>query len=163
MRRRPSAFDLVVLFAGVILLALVVSNLPQVLRAARAEAGVHGTFTAQSRSCVSHPGHLACNWQGAYSSDDGTISRNDILLYGDGPELSVGAQTRARDTGRAAYVYAMAGSREWIVSALLALAGGFLILRSGLHRLLRAAFSRRPSPAPEPDNADGEDHTIHAQ
>jgi hypothetical protein len=128
MRRRLSGFDVLLLVAGAGLLALVLPGLPQALRAADADAGVHGSFTARDRVCTGHPGHTACNWQGTFRSEDGTSVRTGILLYGDGPGLRAGATTAARDIGRRGHVYMPAGSREWILSALLAAAGLLLLL-----------------------------------
>ncbi|GGV41464.1 hypothetical protein GCM10010182_77620 [Actinomadura cremea] len=142
MTSRPSAFDVMLIIAGVLLLALVLPGVPQVVRAARADAGVHGTFVAESRSCTSHPGHTACSWRGRFRSWDGTIDRHDVYLYGDGPGLRTGTRAEARDIGRAGHVYLMAGSREWILSVLLAL-GGLGLIRRGSRPLWAAAGHRR--------------------
>ncbi|MEU8124833.1 hypothetical protein AB0C21_39495 [Spirillospora sp. NPDC049024] len=120
--------------AGVLLLALVLPGLPQVVRAAQADVGVHGTFVAQDRNCITHPGHTACTWRGRFRSDDGTIDRHDVYLYGNGPGVRAGTPARARDIGRAGHVYLMAGSREWVFSALLAI-GGLALLRRGARPL----------------------------
>lgn len=52
---RPAAFDVMVMLVGGLILGLVLTQLPQALRAADAEAGTPGVFTAESRSCISHP------------------------------------------------------------------------------------------------------------
>ncbi|MFD0900386.1 hypothetical protein [Actinomadura sediminis] len=123
---------------GALLLAMLLPGLPQVIRAARPDVGVHGTFVAQSRNCITHPGHTACTWRGRFRSDDGTIDRHDVYLYGDGPGLRTGTRAKARDIGRAGHVYLMAGSREWVLSALLAI-GALALIRRGA-RPLWAAF-----------------------
>ncbi|TDB98846.1 hypothetical protein [Actinomadura sp. 7K534] len=134
---RPAAFDVMVMIVGGLLLGLVLTQLPQALRAADAEAGTPGVFTAESRSCISHPGHTSCSWQGRFRSDDGTSRRVDVGLYGDGPGVSPGDQVTARDIGRSGHVYMMSGSREWIMSALLGLLALFLLHRGGLFRMFR--------------------------
>jgi hypothetical protein len=148
VRPRPSAFDVVVALAGVLVLVLSLPNLPQAARAAHPDAGVHGTFIAQGRTCIRHTGHTACNWQGRFTSDDGTITLNGVSLYGDGADVRAGARTSARDVGRTGYVYLMAGSHEWIATMLFIAAGLFLIRRSRLHRLALASFSRSSPRAP---------------
>jgi hypothetical protein len=149
-RWRPSAAELLRLGSGLLLLLLIVPGLPQVIRAADAAAGVRGTFTVQSRTCLRHPGHATCNWQGDFRSHDGSLVRTGIFLYGNGDGLAAGARTAARDVERAGYVYPLSGSREWLLSALLVGIGLLLVLSGGPFRLIRrgAASSGR-----EPDDA----------
>lgn len=143
-RRQVSAFHILVILIGTFLLYLVLPNLGPVIQAARAGAGVQGTFTAERLNCVQHPGHTACNWEGGFRSEDGTVTRADVFLYGGSDGLSKGTSTRARDVGRAGQVYRPAGSHEWIVSALVAVAGVALILKGGLYGAVRSVFARKP-------------------
>ncbi|WP_460338859.1 hypothetical protein [Actinoallomurus acanthiterrae] len=149
MRWRVSAFDVLLALLGAFLLYLVVPNVGPVLRAARSGAGTRGTFTADRLNCVRHPGHTACNWQGAFRSDSGTLTRSHVFLYGGAGGLTAGTHIRARDVGRSGQVYRPAGSHEWILSGLLGLGGLVLCLKgSGLLGMARPARasdgSRRP-------------------
>lgn len=136
---RVSAFDVVVALLGVLLLYLAVPNLTYAIRSARPGDGVSGTFIAQQLNCVQHAGHKACDWRGTFRSDDGTRTRPSVTLYGGAGDLTAAARTKARDIGRASTVYRPAGTHEWILTALLALAGLALLLRAGLYRGGRAA------------------------
>ncbi|WP_143020114.1 hypothetical protein [Sinosporangium album] len=122
-----SAFGMVVAGIGVLLVVLGFQGLGPALAAARAD-GAWGTFTAREVTCIQHPGHEQCSWQGEFRPDTGSAVRADITLYGsDRDTFAPGAVTRAFDTGRRGHVYGPGGSNEWIMSALLLLAGGFLL------------------------------------
>ncbi|GAA4105008.1 hypothetical protein [Actinomadura miaoliensis] len=123
-RRRPSHLGTVLLLlAGAYLLYLSVPNVAPAVRAAKAD-GTPGMFTAQRLQCISHPGHESCSWTGEFRSDDGTIRRADVSLYGSGRNsLHEGERTRAFDIGRESRVYGPDGSREWISIALMILVG----------------------------------------
>ncbi|MFC4586740.1 hypothetical protein [Sphaerisporangium corydalis] len=107
---------------GAFLLYLVIPNIGPAVRAARAD-GAPGVFTARSVSCVEHPGHESCSWMGDFRSDAGGADR-PVALYGsDRDSLRPGMETRAFDVGRPNLVYGPGGSREWVFTALLLLAG----------------------------------------
>jgi hypothetical protein len=143
-RRRPaSSFaPLVAAAVGLLLLAVAVPNVGPALRAARAE-GTPGTFTAERLSCVQHPGHEACTWYGSFRPDDGP-SRADVTLYGGRHGLDEGDRTAAIDIGRTRRVYPPSGSREWIATGLVLLAGLALLVLGG-----RSAWSRHHRPPPD--------------
>jgi hypothetical protein len=141
-RRRPaSSFaPLVAAVVGLLLLAVAVPNVGPALRAARAD-GTPGTFTAERLTCVQHPGHEACTWYGTFRPDDGP-TRADVTLYGGRHGLDEGDRTAAIDTGRSRRVYPPSGSREWIATGLVLVAGLGLLLPAA-----RFAWTRR---RPEP-------------
>jgi hypothetical protein len=94
-------------------------------------------FTAQRLECVEHPGHEACTWYGRFRTMDGVVRNTDIALYGaDRDMLREGQQTQAFDVGRANRVYGPGGSNEWVMTALLLLAGAAALV-SGLVRVVR--------------------------
>ncbi|WP_248964386.1 hypothetical protein [Sphaerisporangium perillae] len=122
-RRRSPVFTVALTLIGAFLLYLAIPNIGPAVRAARAD-GVPGVFTARGLDCIQHPGHESCSWSGDFRSDDGTISRTGIVLYGaDRDALRAGMPTRAVDVGRPSRVYGPGGSREWVFTALLLLAG----------------------------------------
>jgi hypothetical protein len=110
-----SAFSVAVsTVAGAFSLLLAVPNVGPVVRAARAD-GVHGSFEASHVVCISHLGHEACSWYGAFRSVGG--SRGDVYLYGsDRGMLRPGQVVPAVDTGRRGRVYSPSGSHEWILT-----------------------------------------------
>jgi hypothetical protein len=113
--------------AGVLLLLLALPNLDPALRAARGD-GVQGTFVARDLRCVQHPGHELCTWYGVFRRD-GAADRSGVHLYGAGREsLRTGQVVAAIDTGRESRVYPPTGSREWIPTLGLALAGCVLFV-----------------------------------
>ncbi|HEX4817138.1 MAG TPA: hypothetical protein VFV66_30725 [Nonomuraea sp.] len=127
---------------AVLLLVVTVPNLGTVFRAARAD-GVPGTFTAVRLSCVQHPGHVSCVWSGGFRSDDGTVRRTGVELYGsDRDTHRAGTRTRAVDIGHDTRVYGPGGSAEWLFSALLVGLALTILLT------LYAPLLRRPSPRP---------------
>jgi hypothetical protein len=157
MRGGFSPFGAVVSLFGAGLLVLVAPNLGMVLQAATPGAGTPGVFTAEQVSCIQHPGHTACMWQGVFRPADGASTREGVFLYGGREGLAVGQSTEARDVGRANQVYRPDGTREWILSGLLVLAGLFLIVQGGLFGLFRPPrlLRRRPRP-PAPDLSEYE-------
>ncbi|MFI0421679.1 hypothetical protein [Spongiactinospora sp. 9N601] len=125
--RRVSAFDVVVMACGLLLIVLAAQNLGAALAAARGD-GTPGTFTAARVECVLHPGHEQCTWVGEFRSDDGTVRRDGVGFYGsDRAMFTPGRHSRAFDTGRPGHVYGPGGSNEWIVVALLMAAGAGLM------------------------------------
>ncbi|MFD0539372.1 hypothetical protein ACFQY7_42180 [Actinomadura luteofluorescens] len=76
---------------GLVLMFLVVPNAGPVLRASQTGKGTPGVFTARERSCIRHPGHEACTLRGAFRSDDGSVERPTVALYGSGKGLREGA------------------------------------------------------------------------
>ena len=124
---RVTVFNVLIALVGVLLLCLSIPNAGPVLRAARAGDGVQGVFIAQRLSCVRHPGHTACDWTGEFRSATGALIRRDVVLYGGAGRLTTGSHTYARDVGRSGRVYRHPGSHEWILTALLALAGLLLL------------------------------------
>ncbi|MCW2877903.1 MAG: hypothetical protein JWQ95_2003 [Sphaerisporangium sp.] len=127
-RGRSPAFTAVLTLLGAFLLYLVIPNIGPAWRAARAD-GDPGVFTARSVSCVEHPGHESCSWMGEFRSTDGRIDRTRVALYGsDRDSLRPGMETKAVDVGRPNLVYGPGGSREWVFTALLFIAGlGILV------------------------------------
>ncbi|GII91683.1 hypothetical protein [Sinosporangium siamense] len=128
MRRKPlSAFDLTTAAAGLLLVYLGAQSVGPAVAAARAD-GVWGVFTARRLTCVTHPGHEQCTWQGDFRPARGGTPRRNVALYGSGRgTLTPGAVTRAFDTGRDGHVYGPEGSSEWVMSALLLTGGGSLL------------------------------------
>ncbi|GAA4227720.1 hypothetical protein FHR32_000730 [Streptosporangium album] len=119
--KRLGAFDLVIIVGGLMLVLLAATNLGSALAALRG-AGTWGTFTAQRVECVQHPGHEQCSWLGEFRS--GRRLRPEITLYGADRETFVPGQVvRAFDTGRRGHVYGPGGSNEWVMIALLLVAG----------------------------------------
>ncbi|SPL89932.1 unnamed protein product [[Actinomadura] parvosata subsp. kistnae] len=128
VKRRLSAFTLVLAGLGLLLLFWSVPELGPTVRAARAD-GVSGVFTARELRCVQHPGHESCVWAGDFASGDGRVVRHDVELYGsDRTTLTAGRTIQAVDTGRASRVYGPDGSGEWLFTGLLTLAGAALVL-----------------------------------
>ncbi|MET8144107.1 hypothetical protein ABZU32_27695 [Sphaerisporangium sp. NPDC005288] len=142
---RSPVFTVALTLVGAFLLYLAVPNIGPVVRAARAD-GVPGVFTAETLSCIQHPGHESCSWTGEFRSDDGAVQRSEVVLYGaDRESLRPGERARAVDTGRAGRVYGPGGSREWVFTALLLLAGLAIVLfpyARPLRRLLRPPAPR---------------------
>ncbi|NYE10238.1 hypothetical protein [Actinomadura citrea] len=135
--RRPrgvSPFGVLMAVFGLGLMLLVIPNAGPVLRASQTGKGTPGVFTARERSCIRHPGHEACTLRGAFRSDDGSVERPTVALYGSGKGLREGGGARARDVGRSGTVYLRDASHEWIMNVLLLAAGGLLIF-VGLRRL----------------------------
>lgn|GEM_PF-3888207 len=126
------------LTAGLLLMLMAVQNAGPARAAAFAE-GVRGVFTAERVECVRHPGHESCSWLGDFRSDDGTVRRDAIALYGSDREMfEPGAVTPAFDTGRRGHVYGPGGSNEWV-----AVAGLFLLgLTMAAWPVVRAARAR---------------------
>ncbi|WP_433242286.1 hypothetical protein ACQPYK_37795 [Streptosporangium sp. CA-135522] len=119
--KRLTAFDLVIILGGLLLVLLAAQNLGSALAALRGQ-GTWGTFTAGRVECVQHPGHEQCTWLGEFRS--GGQVRPEIAFYGADRETFVPGQTVAAfDTGRRGHVYGPGGSNEWIMVALLLVAG----------------------------------------
>ncbi|GAA0400564.1 hypothetical protein GCM10009530_60510 [Microbispora corallina] len=147
-RRRSPGFTAVLTLIGLFLLYLAVPSVGPAVRAARAD-GIPGTFTATRLDCVEHPGHEACTWSGDFRSDDGTVLRAGVALYGaDRDYLRTGQRTRAVDVGRPSRVYGPGGSMEWVFTALLLLAGLGLLAFLYVRPLLRLAAARPRASAP---------------
>ncbi|GAA2597253.1 hypothetical protein SMC26_00295 [Actinomadura fulvescens] len=143
--RRFGAGSLLVALLGMFLLYLAVPNLRPVMKSARAGTGVPGTFTAERLNCVNHPGHTACGWEGGFLSDDGTRVKTQVSLYGGAGDLVQGGRTRARDVGRSGQVYRYAGTREWIFTGGLGVAGLALLalpVLPVLHRMVGGSGAR---------------------
>lgn len=133
--RRPSGFvSAVLLVTGCALLAVSLTNLGNVMRAATAD-GVAGVFTARQLACVRHPGHETCEWVGSFRSADGMVVREPVKMYGRGREaLAVGQEARAVDIGAAGRVYSPGGSHEWIFTGVLLVGGyGIVVLLARRH------------------------------
>lgn len=144
--RRPSAFSVALTALAVLLLYLAVPNIGTVIRAARAD-GAPGVNTPVRLSCVQHPGHESCFWSGEFRSDDGTIVRQDVEMYGsDRYTNREGEQVPAVDIGLAHRVYGPGGSNEWVFTALLLLAGLAILVKlyGGAVRGLLARPERVP-------------------
>jgi hypothetical protein len=150
-RGNSPVFTAVLTLLGAFLLYLAVPNVGPAVRAARAD-GQHGVFTARTVNCIQHPGHESCSWTGEFRSHDGTIHRDGVALYGsDRDALRPGTTTEAVDVGRPNQVYGPGGSREWVFTALLLLAGAAILAfpyAGWLRRLVR-------KPAPEERAARG--------
>ena len=151
-RGRPSsAFTVVLLVVAALLIHLGASNLDRGIRAATAD-GTPGVFTATRLDCVQHPGHESCTCYGDYRAHDGRERREVYLYGGDRRTCRIGAATAAVDVGAANRVYGPEGSREWILTAVLLLAGLALLARTGLTlaSALRTGRAPRTGPAPQP-------------
>ncbi|GLU48691.1 hypothetical protein [Nocardiopsis ansamitocini] len=150
-RRGPSpAFNLALLTLALLLVYLAVSNLDRGIRAATAD-GAPGTFTAASLACIQHPGHESCTCYGTYTADDGAAPRDDVYLYGaDRATCVIDQDTRAVDIGAPNRVYGPEGSREWMFTAGLLLAGLALATASTTN-LVRARLLRGGGRPPEND------------
>ncbi|MFI6422849.1 hypothetical protein ACIBG6_36350 [Streptomyces sp. NPDC050842] len=122
------------LVTGCALLAVSLTNLGHVMRAATAD-GVAGVFTARQLACVRHPGHETCEWVGSFRSADGMVVREPVKMYGRGREaLTVGQEARAVDIGAAGRVYSPGGSHEWIFTGVLLVGGyGIVVLLARRH------------------------------
>jgi hypothetical protein len=138
--RRPSGFvgSLLLAFAA-LLLYVALPNLGNVARAATAD-GVAGSFTAGRLRCVSHGGHESCEWAGSFKSEDGTVTREGITLYGTAKDsLAAGKVAPAVDVGNPGRVYRPGGSHEWIFTLALLFAGyGLLAYLARRHLMPRA-------------------------
>jgi len=153
--RRSPAFTALVALAGAAMLFLSLPNIGPALRAARLD-GSAGVFTARRLACIQHPGHESCSWTGEFRSDDGTVHRTGVTLYGgDSGSLRVGRHVRAVDVGRPSRVYAR-GSREWVFNTILLLGGAALfggaLVRYALNRSRRRR-SPRPPAGPDPERS----------
>ncbi|MEV6983472.1 hypothetical protein AB0M95_19760 [Sphaerisporangium sp. NPDC051017] len=142
MARRSPAFTAVLTLIAAFLLYLAVPNIGTAVRAARAD-GAPGVFIARELTCVLHPGHESCVWVGEFRSDDGSIGRSGVEMYGsDRQSYRAGERTRAVDIGLAGRVYGPGGSNEWVLTALI-LASGLGILLWQYGGALRRATGRR--------------------
>ncbi|MGX1134215.1 hypothetical protein RKD49_006405 [Streptomyces glaucescens] len=156
MTRRPSGFvSLVLLVAACALLGVSLPNVGNVLRAATGD-GVPGTFTARQLSCVRHPGHETCEWVGSFRSADGTSTLESVRMYGRGRDsLAEGRRVAAVDVGLPGRVYGPGGSREWIFTGLLLLAGYALFALVAKRHLMpppaRPSTTAASRPVPEGD------------
>ncbi|XKK41747.1 hypothetical protein HFP72_16590 [Nocardiopsis sp. ARC36] len=126
-RRRFGAFDAVILIVALGLVAMGVSGTGQAVRAARAD-GLTGRFVVTASSCVSHFGHLSCTCLGDYTSDGGSVRLTGVGLSGGGGDCTVGAVAAAVDIGAQTRVVHPDGSGEWVVTALVLVAGTGLAL-----------------------------------
>lgn len=127
-RRRSSLHVLIAAAAGTLLLLLALPNAVPALRAARGD-GVSGTFVATHLRCVQHPGHELCAWYGSFRAPAGTASRADVAMYGSNRAMfRSGQRAPAIDVGRRAQVYPPSGSHEWVVLAILLVAGLVLLI-----------------------------------
>lgn len=158
--RRVGAFDVALALGGLLFVLLAVQNAGPAVAALRGD-GVQGTFTARRLECVEHPGHEQCSWLGSFrSGDGGRVVREDIAFYGsERATFTPGAVSPAFDTGRLGHVYGPGGSNEWVVIAVLLLAGAVLVARP----LLR--LCRRPVPEASDDpgsEIDGPEMAVQA-
>ncbi|MFJ9553831.1 hypothetical protein ACIRPH_08440 [Nocardiopsis sp. NPDC101807] len=122
----PGPFNAVVLLLAVLVVWLGAASVERVARAASAD-GEPGTFTASRVECVSHLGHESCTCYGTHVPDDGGTAREDVYLHGaDRASCVTGAETPSYDVGSATRVYGPEGSREWLFTAGMILAGAAL-------------------------------------
>jgi hypothetical protein len=142
-RARLPFFNLLLAALGLVLIYLAAANLGPVIRAALPGDGVHGTFTARHLVCIQHPGHQACDWYGDFRAGDGRFQSNVFLYGSDRSLLTAGQQTLARDVGRPSRVYGPHGSHEWILTAILLLAGTAVLLKTALLPIYRRATVTR--------------------
>lgn len=63
--------------------------------AARQGYGTRGTFTAETLIC----GRRSCQWHGTFTSDDGTVHRDEVVFTTGSPDLVQGQTAPALDTG----------------------------------------------------------------
>ncbi|MGW9348599.1 hypothetical protein [Nocardiopsis flavescens] len=126
-RRRVGPFEIVVLLAALALVAVGAGGVDQAVRAARAD-GRPGDFAVTGASCVSHLGHRSCSCVGDYTSDDGTVDLTGVSLAGGDGACAEGSVAAAVDIGARTRVVHPDGSAEWVVTALVLLAGTGLAL-----------------------------------
>ncbi|MFD3659479.1 hypothetical protein ACFWVF_02560 [Streptomyces sp. NPDC058659] len=136
------------LVTGCALLAVSLTNLGNVMRAATAD-GVPGVFRAGQLACVRHPGHETCEWVGSFRSADGVIVREPVKMYGRGRDaLAVGQEVAAVDIGAAGRVYSPGGSHEWIFTGVLLVGGyGIVVLLARRHLMPPPRAGARGGPA----------------
>lgn len=135
--RSPSRLtSFAMLVAACLLLYVSLPNLGKAIHIATAD-GTPGTFTASRIDCISHPGHESCSWSGTFRSRDSTVVLRSVTLYGSGrSSLRNGQRVSAEDMGVPGRVYRPGGSREWILTGLLLVAGyGLLALLAKRHLL----------------------------
>ena len=103
------------------------------------ERGTPGTFTALRKDC----GKI-CSFYGDFVSDDGSTRFHDVL-FEDRGILAVGDQVEAIDSGTRGptVVYALHGSRTWIIVVLLITTGALALVCWGL-ALLNALRGGKP-------------------
>lgn len=156
MTRRPASrlWSGLLLVIAVLLLLVSLPNLGHVIRAARAD-GRPGVFTARHVECVQHPGHESCTWSGTFRPGGGGQAVQ-TTYYGAGRgSMHPGEKRRAVDVGFPGRVYSPDGSREWIFTAGLLLAGfgilGYLgrkhLMPPPLAETVGATTPESPTPA----------------
>lgn len=150
----PRLWSGLLLVIAALLLYVSLPNLGHVIRAARAD-GEPGVFTAQHVECVQHPGHESCTWSGTFRSRGGGEAVQ-TTYYGAGRDsMRPGEKRRAVDVGFPGRVYSPDGSREWIFTVALLLAGFGLLGYLGRKHLMppplreTAGAATSPSPAAE--------------
>lgn len=117
---RPVSVVLLVTAAALLFVAL--PNMGTAIRAAQAD-GAPGTFTATRLDCVQHPGHESCIWSGTFRPRGDGRSRV-VAFYGSGRDSMRAGEVRpAVDIGVSSRVYDPRGSREWMFTAALLVAG----------------------------------------
>jgi hypothetical protein len=134
------------LVAGYVLIAAGLA-LPSAVRAASGE-GLSGTFVAQVQDC----GRYGCSWDGTFTSSDGSVRLEDVVLDADAPRRrSDRVATLYEGQTDPPQVYLAEGSRAWMwsLAALLMSAGylawgGWWLLRGRR----RAALAGRHSAVP---------------
>jgi hypothetical protein len=120
---RFGAFNAVILVVAALITAMALTGVERSVRAATADGGP-GRFTAERVDCTQHPGHESCTCYGEYLPDDGSAPRTDVYLYGrDRETCRIGTSVAAVDIGSRTRVYGPEGSREWLWTAGMALAG----------------------------------------
>jgi hypothetical protein len=116
---------------------------------------VSGTFAATHLRCVQHPGHELCSWYGNFRPSAGAAARVDVAMYGSNRAMfRQGQHAPAIDVGRRAQVYPPSGSHEWVVLAILLVAGLALLVPLA-RSSVRFLMARRPARAVR-SNLDGQ-------
>jgi hypothetical protein len=105
--------------------------------AAHLRHGTAGQFVAVRQECSRY----GCDWYGTFTSLDGRVTRDDVLLASGGDASFAGDVVAAQDTGDRAVVYPANGGWDWLLtSAFVALAVGVII-----HWIIETAQGRRRS------------------
>jgi hypothetical protein len=153
-RRRSPLYVVVAAAAGALLLLLAIPSIAPALRAAPGD-GVPGTFVATHLRCVQHPGHELCSWYGNFRPTAGTAARTGVAMYGSNRAMfRQGNHVPAIDVGRSAQVYPPSGSHEWVVIAVL-LVAGLMLLVPLARSAVRFLLVRRPGEVMRADS-DGQ-------
>lgn len=80
-------------------------------------AGTPGTFTVETASTVGRRPHK--QWNGRFTSTDGSVVRNDLRLEHHDGRVRIGSVIRVRDTGSSRAVYGNGFPKQAVLSVLI--------------------------------------------